>query len=106
MSKQTGGWYIDVKANGDAFVEEPELVPAFCYIEKGKRYSQKDKDGNIINPLRDRAKIFRDYFPADVFLDLNAFFLTRLPILTKGFLILNQERAMEEMESLQEMIKN
>lgn len=98
--KQKGGWYVDVKVNANSFVEEPELVPAFSYIEKGLKYSQKDKEGNIINPLRERSKIFRDYFPADVFLDLNGFFLSRLQILTTGFSILNEERAAEMLKQL------
>lgn len=99
-NKQTGGWYIDVKANGKSFEDEPELVPAFNYIEKGMKYSQKDSDGNVINQLRERAKIFREYLPADVYLDLNAFFLTKLQILTNGFLILNQEQAQEMMSQM------
>lgn len=103
--KQKGGWYIDVKANSDKFVEEPELVPAFCYIEKGMKYSQKDKNGDIENPLRERAKIFRDYFPADVFMDLNGFFLQRLEILTNGFLILNRERVEEQIQEIIQEVK-
>lgn len=72
--KQKGGWYVDVKTMAAEFEINPELLPALNYVEKGMKYGEKDKDGFMINPTRDRAAWFRDYFPGDVFLDLNAFF--------------------------------
>lgn len=75
FSRLPVGWFID--ASSVDFKETPELLPAFCYIEKGMSYAEKDKHKNIKNPLKNRAKIFKEHLPLDLFLDLSGFFLLK-----------------------------
>jgi hypothetical protein len=84
--KTNGGWYIDVKTYAEEFKERPELIPALNYIEKGMQYSQTDKKGHTLNPTSERAEIFKEHFPANVFIDLSTFFLEILKSLTNDSL--------------------
>lgn len=69
------GWFID--ASSIDFQEQPEMIASLCYIEEGMGYAEKDKHQNVINPLSDRSKVFKEEMPLEVFAKLNAFFLTR-----------------------------
>jgi len=73
--KVQGGWFVDVDCMAKDFKINPSLIPALNYVEKGKRYAETDDEGNIINSVKERAEIFKDHFPADVFVDLCVFFL-------------------------------
>ena len=73
FSKLPVGWFIDCSSVN--FEINPELLPAFCYIEKGMGYAEKDKHNNIINSLKDRADLFREHLPLTLHLDWTGFFL-------------------------------
>ena len=73
--KLPAGWYID-STNAD-FENVPELLPAFAYIEKGMKYAEIDENENIINPLKDRAKVFSESMTISEYLDLTGFFLLK-----------------------------
>jgi len=73
--KLPAGWYID-SSNAD-FEKVPELLPAFAYIEKGMKYAETDESSNILNPLKDRAKVFKDNMTISQYLDLTGFFLLK-----------------------------
>ena len=75
--RTSGGWYVDMRVMSKEFQTKPELMASLSYIEEGMSYAEKDKDGHVLNPSRERAQIFADHFPADVYLDLTAFFLDR-----------------------------
>jgi hypothetical protein len=55
----------------------PELLPAFAYIEKGMKYAETDESENILNPLKDRAKVFSESMTISEYLDLTGFFLLK-----------------------------
>lgn len=86
--KLPAGWYID--SSSADFEKVPELLPAFAYIEKGMKYAETDDNSNILNPLKDRAKVFKDNMTISQYLDLTGFFLLKqkqfktLSILTKA----------------------
>ena len=71
--KLPAGWYID-SGNAD-FEKVPELLPAFAYIEKGMGYAETDEHSNIINPLKERAEVFKRNMNVSQYLDLTGFFL-------------------------------
>ena len=73
--KLPAGWYID--SSGADFEKVPELLPAFAYIEKGMKYAETDENSNIINPLKERAKVFKDNMNISQYLDLTGFFLLK-----------------------------
>lgn len=84
-SDWSGGRYVDCDNAGTRLEEEPELIAAICYIEKGSCYGDK--------PLNERAEVFKTEFPGDVFLDLIAFFLQKNERLRPAFLVLQVARA-------------
>ncbi len=73
--KLPAGWYID--SSGADFEKVPELLPAFAYLEKGMGYAETDENSNIINPLKERAKVFKDNMNVSQYLDLTGFFLLK-----------------------------
>ena len=73
--KLPAGWFID-STNAD-FEKVPELLPAFAYIEKGMKYAETDESENILNPLKDRAKVFNESMTISEYLDLTGFFLLK-----------------------------
>ena len=73
--KLPAGWYID-SGNAD-FEKVPELLPAFAYIEKGMGYAETDEHSNIINPLKERAEVFKRNMNISQYLDLTGFFLLK-----------------------------
>tara|TARA_R110001632_G_scaffold1171_2_gene4701 strand:- start:3199 stop:3834 length:636 start_codon:yes stop_codon:yes gene_type:complete len=73
--KLPAGWYID--SSGANFEKVPELLPAFAYLEKGMSYAETDENSNIINPLKERAKVFKDNMNVSQYLDLTGFFLLK-----------------------------
>lgn len=73
--KLPAGWFIDSE-NAD-FEKVPELLPAFAYIEKGMGYAETDENSNILNPLKERAKVFKANMTISQYLDLTGFFLLK-----------------------------
>ena len=73
--KLPAGWYID--SSGADFEKVPELLPAFAYLEKGMSYAETDENSNIINPLKERAEIFKKNMNVSQYLDLTGFFLLK-----------------------------
>ena len=68
-------WHIDV--TGLEVDKNPVMMASVCYFPKGAKYGEVDDNENIIHPIKDRVKIFEEHFPLDVFIDLNAFFLSK-----------------------------
>jgi len=73
--KLPAGWYIDSSVAD--FEKVPELLPAFAYIEKGMKYAETDEHSNVINPLKQRAEIFKKNMSVSQYLDLTGFFLLK-----------------------------
>ena len=73
--KLPAGWYID--SSGADFEKVPELLPAFAYLEKGMGYAETDENSNIINPLKERAEVFKNNMSISQYLDLTGFFLLK-----------------------------
>ena len=81
FTKLPSGWFMD--SDGVDFEKFPELLPAFCYIEKGMDYAEKDKHKNVLNPLSGRSEIFKKHLPLTTFLDLAGFFLLKQNLLNR-----------------------
>ena len=107
FTKLPTGWFVDVDAmtsdyeiNEDGeeelttsrMKEEPQIMAAFCYIEKGMTYAQIDQHKNIINPIGPRAKVFEEHFQLNHFIDLTTFFL-RIYVEWKGSSIRDEKKA-------------
>lgn len=90
FSKLPVGWFID--ASSVDFKERPELLPAFCYIEKGMSYAEKDKHENILNPLKNRAELFKEHLPLDLFLNLSSFFLLKQKIYNEYYMAIQNQK--------------
>jgi len=102
--KTNGGWYIDVKTYAEQFKERPELIAALNYVEEGMQYSETDKHGQVLNPTSERAEIFKEHFPAHVFIDLSTFFLEISESLTKDSLDMLVQKAETIVEEVKEEI--
>lgn len=86
--KLPAGWYID-SSNVD-FSKTPELLPAFAYIEKGMSYAETDEHSNIINPLKDRAEVFKRNMKLPQYLDLTGFFLDRQKVFNLSYTLIKK----------------
>lgn len=75
FEKMPISWRIDVSELSDLIDDKPELIPAVLYIEKGMKYGQKDENKNVINSVFERAKVFKEHLPLDLFLIAQDFFL-------------------------------
>lgn len=87
----TGGRYSDADTHTVGIEMDPEKFVAICYIEKGTKYGDK--------PLKARAKIMKEHFRGDHFIDLYGFFLQKHQQLTPGYLVLQIARALNENEN-------
>lgn len=76
FSEQSAAWHELVRRSN--FLEDPIQMAALCYIESGMKYAQKGDHDKILNPTAERANVFRENFPFDLYLDLSAFFLQKL----------------------------
>lgn len=85
FTKLPTNWYMDVdiafEVHGEGFEKMPELMAAFCYIEKGLRYSQKDENKVVVNSVMERAKVFKEHMPLNKFMNLQGFFLWKWNVL-------------------------
>jgi hypothetical protein len=71
-----------------------ENIAAMCYIEKGLKYNQKDKEGKVINPIKKREDIFYNKLKAVDYLPIQGFFLTKFSEYTIAFSLLQEAKAM------------
>jgi hypothetical protein len=85
--KMPTDWHIDMTAFDMA---DPATIAAFYYIEKGLEYCQKDKNSNILNPIKQRADIFRAHLPANILIDLRFFLQKKLENFKKNCTEKNQ----------------
>lgn len=80
----TFGRYIDSMNKTIDLKEQPEYICAICYIEEGKEYGEVK--------LNDRAKIFKEEFNGEDFVNLTSFFLRKYERLMPGYLVLREAR--------------
>lgn len=92
------GWFID--SDSMNFEDKPEYFPAFCYIEKGMEYAQKDKNSNILNPLSERVKVFEKNMPLDVYIQLTDFFLRKYNQFTNSYKLIQKAKQKIKNKSL------
>lgn len=72
--------------------KEPEYICALCYLEKGKKYGYPPSEGGCME-LEERAKIMREHFSGEDYLNLHAFFLQKFWLLSPGFSCLQIAKA-------------
>lgn len=70
------GWWKDYNSLTDK--TDNALICALMYVEKGMRYAQIDDAENVLNPAKERAKIFEEHFPMVDFMTSRVFFLRKL----------------------------
>lgn len=87
--KLPAGWFID-STNVD-FEKVPELLPAFAYIEKGMQYAEMDESENILNPLRERAEVFKENMTISQYLDLTGFFLRKQKMFNLSYILTSRK---------------
>jgi hypothetical protein len=90
--------HVDVDGFKDRFKDEPEMVAAFTYIEKGMQYGEVDASGAVVNSVFDRAKVMREHLPLDIHLDLLSFFLRKSERLTPAYMELQRNRIVNTVE--------
>lgn len=73
-------WFIDFD-KVESLDDNPIEMMGFSYVEKGMEYGQADKHENVINPRSVRNKIFAEHLPLNVYMDVQAFFLSNWNIL-------------------------
>ena len=111
FENKTTGQIIDLKLIDDIY-SDPIQVMAILYVEEGMIYNQVDEHERVINPLRNRERIFSDHFRGDEFLNVFAFFLNSYEQLKVAMYIMNMAKAtsqiqkskaelMKEIESIQ-----
>lgn len=98
------GQIIDLKLIESVY-DDPIQVMAILFVEEGFIYNQSDENGVVINPLRNRQKIFAEHFPGDLFLDVFAFFLSNYDQLKTAMYILNMATATTTMEMSMNQIR-
>jgi len=103
FEKKTTGQIIDLKLIKSVY-EDPIKVMAILYIEEGMLYSESDENDNVLNPLKDRMKVFNNNFEGDEFLDVFAFFLNKYETLNHAMLILETARSQMKMKKTKQMI--
>lgn len=91
------GRFVDAENAGTDMAEFPEKFAAICYMEKGKEYDD--------TTVEDRAEIFRDHFPGDLYVDLTAFFLQKYEKLAPGFSVLQIARSQLATQKALRMLK-
>jgi hypothetical protein len=84
--------HIDVDQFKDRFQDQPELVAAFTYIEKGMEYATQDSAGGVVNSVFDRAEVFKEHLPLNIHLDILAFFLRKSRQLIPAYMELQASR--------------
>ena len=66
-AKMPTSWHIDMSAFK---MTDTTNIAAFFYIEKHLDYCTMDNHSNIINPVGERAKVFREHLELPILLDL------------------------------------
>lgn len=75
FADMTAGWHRHVYISD--FMQQPEMIFALCYIEKGMQYGHQGPNDTILNPTSVRAEVMRDNVTIAQYLDLNGFFLQK-----------------------------
>lgn len=91
------GQAIDMKLVEDLY-SNPYEVLTILYIEEGMVYNQLDEHERVMNPAKNREKIFREHFPGDEFLNVFAFFLRHYENLKVAMSILKMAQTEVMME--------
>lgn len=100
FENKTTGQIIDMKLIEDIY-SDPIQVMSILYVEEGMIYNQVDEHDRVLNPLRDREKIFAEHFRGDEFLNVFAFFLSSYEKLRTAIFTLNTAKAMSQMDQSQ-----
>lgn len=99
------GQAIDMKLVEDLY-SNPYEVLTILYVEEGMVYNQLDEHERVINPAKNREKVFREHFPGDEFLNVFAFFLRHYENLKVAMSILKMAQTEIMMEqTLKELEK-
>lgn len=108
FDKDVGGWttgqIIDMKLIEEIAVE-PCKALSIMYIEKGMMYCQEDDRGKVLNPNKKREEIFKEYFPADEFLNFFNFFLHESKRRSLAMSSIQILRTMEMKKKMMESLK-
>ena len=75
FSRMSAAWHRLVRVSN--FKTDPVNIAALCYIERGMKYAQMGEHKEILNPTKDRAKVFEENLPLSTFIDINNFFLRK-----------------------------
>lgn len=75
FKRPTAAWMADVSLAD--FQKHPWKVAAISYIPKGTTYGEIDEHQNVRYPMSSREEDFKEHFPMDTWLQLQAFFLRR-----------------------------
>jgi len=73
LKTPTTGWVID--SSQSDFQKDPVRLACLCYVPSGTRYGEINEDGSLVHPISERHEDFKQHFPLDKFLRLQAFFL-------------------------------
>lgn len=98
------GQIIDLKLIESVY-DDPIKVMAILFVEEGMTYAQADENGVVINPTRNRIKVFEEHFPGDLFLNVFAFFLNNYSELKTAIYILNMATTQNQMKKTMNQIQ-
>ena len=104
FENKTTGQIIDLKLIEDIY-SDPIQVMSILYIEEGMIYNQVDEHDRVLNPLRNREKIFAEHFRGDEFLNVFAFFLNSYEKLKVSMYILNMATATSQIQMSKNELK-
>lgn len=96
FSRMPMKWHIDASAFD---LKDLSILMAFCYIEKGMEYGMVDKHKNIINPVKKRAAIFREYLPMEHFVKAGFFLQQKAVNYTNAYTEIQRQRKAKDLKS-------
>lgn len=75
-----GSQYLDIKTNAPDMQNDWSKIAACMYVKKGQKYGEVDDNKKPLEPMSERADIFKDHFPASAYQDgdFSNFFLKNL----------------------------
>lgn len=92
------GRYVDIKVHGSILEQAPEYIVAICYIEKESNYMD--------HPLDARAKLMKEHFSGEHFIDLTAFFLRKYYNMNPGYSLLQIARSQVAREKAMQILQS
>lgn len=96
-TKMPMSWFIDIDLAD--LGKNPEYLAAFVYVEEGMSYGEIDDHKNIINSMIERSKVFKEHMPLDLFMSLQAFFLTKFNVYSPLFIKIQKARELMIVEA-------